>query len=669
MAKSVLDNDSLIKSLGVTASKASTKKGASNIKMFFADERNTPKEEKLEDLTKSMFKFLNGGDEKTSLVRLAFESDPTERNNNGGLYEMKLRLIPDDVLKRIAIQDDLVAAIVNARANVLSSFGRRQPDRFSTGFRIEPMAGIMEKLTDPAKKKQLLKDIELAERRLTTCGATDKWGTEERYMTFSQFLYMTTRNAVVNGRIASEIIYTKSPEGQGKKDFKAFRPLDVGTIFRAVKDPGHELENVRKQGLKLLEYYTKEKIPVDQQSIPDNFDWVQVIRGRVMQTFSDEECAVHNFYPVSDIELNGYPITPIDTIITQVVTHINIGEHNKLYFQSGRAARGMLVLESDSVDDDTIASIKQQFNASINSVQNAWRMPVFGINPGDKITWEPIDSGARDMEFQYLSDSNARAILSAFLMSPDELPGYTHLSRGSNSQALSEGDNEYKLTAARDVGLRPLMSQMEDFVNARLFPLIDPDLAKICTVKFLGLESLSPEKEATRIATDAPLHMTMDEVLSAVEKQPVGIEAGGSINFNQQWWTNLLQFRTKGWILEKYFGVQGAGDAQVHPEWAYCIGDEIDAQLFMAKAQMKIEQEAQLAMQPQPQGGDVQSGLEQVGNALTKSEARLPASVRRLIQRQERIITKTMDSWEADSKKLAIEVKALAKRFKTKKGQ
>jgi hypothetical protein len=42
------------------------------------------------------------------------------------------------MLKRIAIQDDLVAAIVNMRAAQIQSFGRPQPDKYSTGFKIVP---------------------------------------------------------------------------------------------------------------------------------------------------------------------------------------------------------------------------------------------------------------------------------------------------------------------------------------------------------------------------------------------------------------------------------------------------------------------------------------------------------------------------------------------------
>ena len=43
-----------------------------------------------------------------------------------------------------------------------------------------------------------------------------------------------------------------------------------------------------------------------------------------------------------------------------------------------------------------------------------------------------------------------REILTAFMMSPEELPGWAYLSRGTNNQSLSESNNEYLLEAHRD---------------------------------------------------------------------------------------------------------------------------------------------------------------------------------------------------------------------------
>jgi len=414
-------------------------------------------------LLKSIMNVLNG-DAQDSIERLAFERDPTVTNEFQALFYTKTRLLPDSVLKRIAIQDDLVAAIVGVRSNQIAAFGRPQPDRFSTGFKIEPKPGV---LNDKEKnyKDEIQSRIEKARDCLSMCGRVAGWADADR-MTLSQFLYQQTRNAVIVGRFATEIIHVTE---DGEKKFHSFRPIDAGTIYKATPQT-KAAEQVRKQARLLLEQLKNEKFIPDKMEHGE-YAHVQVIEGRPVQAFTPDECVVHNVYPVTDVELCGYPLTPIDTMIAAVTTHINIVTHNKLYFQAGRAARGMLIIKSEDVSPAIVATIRQQFNASINSVNNAWRMPVFGIGPQDEITWAPIDNSSRDMEFQYLSDSNARVILSAFQMSPEELPGYAHLSRGTNNQALSECFQEDSIlwTDNGAVSAKDLLGNIKNEVPVRVW--------------------------------------------------------------------------------------------------------------------------------------------------------------------------------------------------------
>lgn len=395
-----------------------------------AEEATKKRRNRKQSLVKSLADMYDTPE--TAIQRLAFEEDPTAGRRYHGLYKQKERLIPDAVLKRISIQDDLVATILNARANQLSTFGRPQEDRFSIGFVIEPKAGVLEDIKDDEEKKRFNDEIDEAVELFKTCGHT-KGLAKSELMSFSNYLKVSTKNVCGLGRIATEMIRADDPV-TGKSVFHRFRPIDVGTIYEATCRPG-AADGIRQQAAVLLAELRNERIE-PQRFAQGDYAWMQVIDGQPKQAFTEEECLVHNFYPVNDIELGGYPVTPIDTVIAAVTTHINITTHNKLYFQSGRAARGMLVLKSDEMDENVISRIRQQFNASINSVGNAFRMPVFGISSTDEISFASIDSGTRDMEFQYLSDTNARVILSAFQMSPEELPGYSHLSRGTNSQAL-----------------------------------------------------------------------------------------------------------------------------------------------------------------------------------------------------------------------------------------
>jgi hypothetical protein len=290
-------------------------------------------------------------------------------------------------------------------------------------------------------------------------------------------------------------------------------------------------------------------------------------------------------------------------MIAAVMTHINITTHNKMYFQTGRASHGMLVFKSDDVDQSTLHQVKQQFNASINSVNNSWRMPVFSVGTKDDIEWQSIDSSSRDAEFQYLTDMNARVILSAFQMSPDELPGWAYLSRGTNNQSLAESNNEYKLEAARDQGIRPIMTQFEDFLNGVIFPLMDPNLAKMCRLRFKGLDADNEEKESTRLQQDMPVHMTYDEVMTKVEKPPIGKAWGGEYPLNPQLQAAQDKFLTVNDVRQKFFGLppDPRFDYVRDPFWFQNIQIQQAQQQMDAQAQA---QQQQAAAGGPPGGGD-----------------------------------------------------------------
>lgn len=620
-------------------------------------------------LRKSFNNVLNGPGQ--TIERMAFEEDPDINSNFSNIYKLKTRLLPDDILKRISIQDDLVAAIVQARASMMSSFGRPQPDRFSTGFKIEPMPGLIESLDDD-RKKALQKRIAKAEMTILSCGKTNGWK-DDKALGFGEFLFMTARDAVTFGRIAVEVI--QSGVGSDKK-FHSFRPIDAGTIYFATPF-SNEAASVRKAAVNSLGRLKNKRL-VPEKFMNDEYAYVQVIHARPRQAFTAEECLVHNFYPTTHIELNGYPIAPLDTIISAVTTHINITSHNKMYFQNGRASRGMFVIKSENVSKEIIGSIRQQFNASINGVGSAFRMPVFGVGTQDDISWIPIDNSSRDMEYQYLSDSNARVILSGFQMSPEELSGYGHLSKGTNSQALSETNTEYQMQAARDTGLRPLIAHFQNFINAKILPLIDEDLSKIATFKMVGLDAETAEKEAARIGAEVNIHLTVDDILAKVEKKPLGEGLGGKMLLNPAWQQTIASYLHVGYIREHMFGIKGAAN---DPEFAY-VRDPFwfqNQQLIQGKQQLEMqqkqmEQQAQQQAQQPQQGagqeaqGQIASGVDQAAGLLkSEAESKLPLNKKKLIQEQKRVINHFMEGWEQDTSDALEEIKAATKDLLPKK--
>jgi hypothetical protein len=130
----------LVKNL--TSGNKKSRRGSREVNFTYVDPTEPPKGgdpqqgEAPQTLVKSILNVLDAGG-KNTVERLAFETDPSLKNQYSSLYYAKQRLIPDTILKRISIQDDLVASITNARSNHLSAFGRPRPDRFSLGFVID----------------------------------------------------------------------------------------------------------------------------------------------------------------------------------------------------------------------------------------------------------------------------------------------------------------------------------------------------------------------------------------------------------------------------------------------------------------------------------------------------------------------------------------------------
>lgn len=522
--------------------------------------------------------------------RMAFVTDPQmDTVGTQSVYKDKTNLTPDYILKHIAGPqgDDLVNQILQARSNILASFGRPRTSRFDVGFEFQEVHTEEDESDEQREAER--QAIEQLKEIIWNCGHS---GLEEDWNpNFSQFLKMITRDGLLFGRFAVERIYDKQT---GR--LHSFRPVDAGSIYRIV--PSEENDQTRrKQAIQYLRQVRNVEIDAEDY-IANKYKYVQVIHGRPVQVFTDKELIVYNLYPTTTLEYNGYPLTPIDQALNAVTTHINITIHNKMYFQNGRAARGMVVIKSDDIDEATLKKLRVQFTQSINSVNHAWRMPVFGVGVEDDITWQPIDNSGRDKEFQFLSDDTARVVLGAFQMSPEELPGYAHLSRGSNSQTLSESDNEYTLTAARDVGLRPLISDIQDFINSHLLPGFNKELSKRHQLVLAGLEKDSPEKEATRLQQDMQIHLTMDDILDQVEKPLLGKELGGEFPLNQMWQQSVAPFMTTGMIMENFFGVKGASR---DPRYQY-IRDPFwlqYQQVLMQKAQMAMQQQMMMEQQQQ----------------------------------------------------------------------
>jgi len=499
------------------------------------------------DLIKSAMGAVQSG---KKVPRLAFNENPMQKDSFAGVFKFKANLLPSNVIKKIRVQNLLVAAIVRTRGNQLSMFGHLKNNRFDIGIEVKIKKQFKDSI-EPEELQQIKDRIDQFVKVLMSCGKTDGVSDKER-TTLSEFLDLQCRNGISFGWFGTELIW----EDAERTKLHRFRPVDSGTIYHSLKR-GEYAEGTRQSSLRWLE--EQQGVKIDKNVLKkDQYDYIQVIDGMPRQAFTSKELIMYNLYPSTDIEHNNYPVTPLDTVINAVTTHSSIEVYNKLYFQNGKSAKGMLVIKSDNIDENTIQDMKQQFQASINNVNNSFKIPIFGVSREDDVQWMSTMPNRKDGEFEYLFEQTTRNILAAFNMSPDELPGFAHLSRGANQQAMSESSSEYKLTAQRDSGIRPLILHFQNFFNERLFALLDPELSQLCDIHFSGLDSETRQQESNLLQAEMPIHMTYDEVMDHVDKDAIGEEHGGKFPLSERYQMIVDKYSDVSDIISKFYKTPSA---------------------------------------------------------------------------------------------------------------
>lgn len=609
------------------------------------------------DVLSQILETLKKGEDnrvKSKIVSLAFDEDPRKTGTSfKNLFKSRTAGLPPDVAKRIRDSEELVGGIIiPTKASQATLFSRPRANRFDVGYTVNLKAEMEEKLSEDEKTKIKVEIIPALKEILLNCGSNAGLNDKEK-RNLSQFFYEIVEDVLTYGGFAVEVI--KDDDNK----FHSFRARDAGTIYFVNKKEEHskEADKIRQQALLALSQLKGEK--VDPKKFEDDeYTYAQVLDGTPTQVFTDDELIFWNSFPSTDVNRNGYPVSPLERILSAITTHINLTTSNKLFFVNGRSYKSVMVFKSEDLEKEDLINIKNQMSAHINSAGASGRMPVFGIKPTDEISIVSVDPGSKDMEFQYLADLNKRIIFAGFKMSPDEVPALSYLSRGTNSQALSESNNEFKMMAARDAGIRPLLMSIEDFFNERLLPKINPEWATYLQINLEGLDANSPEKESTLITQDASLFLTMNDIMKRVEQENVPL--AGDFPLNPAYLAILEKYYTKGEIL-KALGGEKYKDADKNEDLNYYIGDPV----WLQVQQMKMQQQAVQAQQGQAQqqqqsapelaqGQDLDSAVGQLDAMLNKSENNISSPMRKDLLKKHKIAKKKiMDSFEKDSKNMA----------------
>ena len=498
--------------------------------------------------------------------------DPfTSEFQSSGLFKQRISYLSPAILKQVSRRNIIVASAIDTRASQISSACKRPSSRFDWGFKINPKDNSI--TADP-------KEVAKIEEFILNCGQKDDRPTEDK-LTFDQWGYMFCRDIMVYGHAAIEKVLRKDGS------LHSFLPLPAETIFYANKKVDQKvIESIKNAWEQTID----SNVDVD-RAAKGEYEFVQVLNGKVVEGFTKEELIFARFNLETDIDLNGYCYGPLERAIGAVISHMQIENHQRQFFVHGVASKGLLVLQGD-VTPNTLKTLQAQWNNQITGPLNAWRTPILAGIKG--VQWVPLTASNRDMEYAAWQDYIIRVMCAALAITPEEI-GFDYLSKGTEQKTMSESNNEWKLEHAKRRGIRPILGRIEAIINEEVLPALDEKLAEKYHFTFVGIDAESEAEETQRLQAETMLHTSLNEARKQTEREPLPF--GGELILNPTLLQYLQLNMPKGLFMEKFMGITGASqrpDLQYVPDPLWFQWQQMQQQMLMAQ---------QGGGQPGPDGG------------------------------------------------------------------
>lgn len=214
---------------------------------------------------------------------------------------------------------------------------------------------------------------------------------------------------------------------------------------------------------------------------------VQVVNGLPYTTYNRQELVYSVMNPRSDVLHSGYGYAPPEMIVKIVTGYLNAMTYNLKGFDSNAIPKGLLNLYGN-FDQKQVDFFKQQWNASVRGVNNAWALPVM-ISQDKESAAEFVQFNEKftDLYFAKWMVLLTSIVCSVYGMDPNEIYS-EHFSAGKSS--LSGSDAAERLAEARDTGLEPLMSYIEDVITDSLVSRV---ASSDYVFRFMGIQPTDKE--------------------------------------------------------------------------------------------------------------------------------------------------------------------------------
>jgi len=391
----------------------------------------------------------------------------------------------------------VISAIIQTRINQIAEFCTPQSNPYSAGFVITPRDSDDE-ISDAQRKR-----INELTRWLETCGEGYKHGGA---YDFEAFVRMVLRDSLTYDQCAFELLKNKKGEITG------FIPVDAGTVRRSATDAEE-----RKQGRRDWE-----------QSA-----FIQVINGQKVAEWDADSLAFAVRRPRTWIYARGYGYPELEELIRTVTHLVNAETYNASNFTNGIHVNSILAVKS-KMSPQVFRAFRRDFYAMLSGAHQAKRTPILQLDPeaNEEVSSVNLGSSAEEMGYSSWMGYLTKIACAIYQIDPAEL-GFVYGAENVTS-TLSQGGPEQRILASKDRGLRPLLRQVQGWINRWIIHQIDPDL----TFKFVGLDVTSAEAELKQRIDAVSHYMTINEVRAEAGLEP--LEKGGDIVLNQTFVTGMM---------------------------------------------------------------------------------------------------------------------------------
>ena len=485
-----------------------------------------------------------------------------------------------DILRQMVGSLSILAAIVNTRVNQVATFTSPYRRTRNIGFEIKHKDRD-HKLT--SSEKRFITELESF---ISNCGKPKANRFVKRPRdNFEQFTRKVIRDRMTYDQLTFEVV----PDRRGGP-FE-FVAVDASTIRLAADSSADTFRNKRQEKKELKEFlgnYSGSALayPVVQDSAKKGAaDYVQVWQGSIIRAYKYNELAFCIANPRTDIRSNGYGYAETEQLINVITSQLWAEEYNRNFFKQGSAPKGVLNIRGDNIAPEQLEAFKRQWVANVAGAENAWKTPIL---QSEEIQYLNMQTSNLDMEYSRWLEYLIKIICAVYLIAPEEIGFY--LSPGGMQQPGFDTNNEWKLKASKDRGLRPLLRYYADALNRHVVDQIDDKFY----LDFVGLDELTEKERIELRNSQVQYFRTVNEIRADEDLPPV---EDGDIILNPVY-LQKLQIEHQ-WKVE----AQQRKDNKKTQ----------DEQMAMQKQQMAAQQQAQeqqVAMQQQAQQ-DQQGAMQQ----------------------------------------------------------